>query len=291
MNQSLDKTLNITVLGGTGFIGRHLVKYLQQQNHEVRAYGRSAFASQSSLIKVVDGADVLINLTGENIGKRWNHAYKQALVDSRLETARLLQQALNKCNRRPIRILAASAIGIYPQNTCDHPVDEACALAEEGFLGELGQAWEQASLTLEPSPTIMRFGVVLGKDGGALHKMLPAFKLGLGGPVASGEQCFSWIHIDDLVRAISFLINHTEPKPVYNLTAPQPLTNKEFGQTLAKVLNRPFWLPLPEWQLKLMFGEGAQVLTHSSAVVPTGLLGDGFQFKFETANSALEDLL
>lgn len=291
MNQFAEKALKITVLGGTGFIGRHLVKYLQQQNHEVSAYGRSVFVSQTNLIKAVDGADVLINLTGENIGKRWNQAYKKALVDSRLETAKQLQQALNECKDRPTRILAASAIGIYPQNRCDNLVDERCALAEDGFLGELGQAWEQATLSLEPSPTIMRFGVVLGTDGGALQKMLPAFKLGLGGPVASGEQCFSWIHIDDLVRAIGFLINHNEPKPVYNFTAPHPLTNKEFGQALSNVLHRPFWLPLPLWQLKLMFGEGAQVLTHSSAVVPTYLLEEGFQFRFETANSALEDLL
>jgi len=121
--------------------------------------------------------------------------------------------------------------------------------------------------------------------------MLPAFKLGLGGPVAGGEQCFSWIHIEDLAQGFLFALTHPDMQGVYNLTAPQPLTQKAFGKTLAKTLHRPFFLPLPLWQLKLLFGKGAQVLTLSSAVLPSKLIMKGFQFRYPTADKALHNLL
>jgi hypothetical protein len=162
---------------------------------------------------------------------------------------------------------------------------------DDSELGRLGAAWEAASRALVPEPLIFRFGVVLGRDGGALAKMLPAFKLGLGGPVAGGQQCFSWVHIDDLCAAMLFALERPQMQGVYNLCAPQPLSNAEFGRTLANVLNRPFWLPLPAWQLRLLFGEGAQVLTHSAAVIPTRLQQAGFVFRYPAAKAALADLL
>ena len=283
--------MKITLLGGTGFVGRHLHARLQQQGHEVHAYGRDVFASTDRLTKAMNGTEVLINLTGENIGKRWSDAYKKALYDSRVGTNRQIQAALSECSEKPKKILSASAIGIYPENDCAHPLDEHCEQVGQGFLGQLGQAWEQSALALTPAPIIMRFGVVLGMDGGALQKMLPAFKFGLGGPVAGGQQCFTWIHIDDLTRAIQKLAESDGVEGVYNLCSPYPVTNEEFGRTLAKTLNRPFLLPLPKWQLKLMFGEGAQVLTHSSAIVPTRLQQLGFEFEFSTAEQALGNLL
>lgn len=291
MKNTATNARKITILGGTGFVGSHLTKRFQQNGDLVKACGREAFESELALVKAIDGAELLINLTGENIGKRWNEAYKQALCDSRLETAQQIKQAIEKCSVKPKAIFAASAIGIYPQTACDNPLDESCTEIGEGFLGELGAAWEQASLALEPTPTIMRFGVVLGADGGALQKMLPPFKLGLGGPVAGGEQCFSWVHVDDLTRAIVFLADNEPEHEVYNICAPTPLTNAAFGKKLADTLGRPFWLPLPEWQLKLMFGEGAQVLTHSSAVVSKNLSAEGFEFEFKAAQSALQNLL
>ncbi len=283
--------MNVTILGGTGFIGRHLQARFQQQDYTVKAYGRKAFATETSLINAINGCDLLVILVGENIGNRWSAAYKKALFQSRIETNRKIQSALQQCSSAPKKILSASAIGIYPQNDCDHPLDEGCEAVGDGFLGQLGHAWETASLQLKPTPVIMRFGVVLGADGGALQKMLPAFKWGLGGPVAGGEQCFSWIHIDDLTRAILFLANHQLAEGVYNLCSPDFLSNKAFGKALADVLQRPFWLPLPEWQLKLMFGEGAQVLTHSSAILPTRLCEIGFEFDYAQIYPALTDLL
>ncbi|MDG6777164.1 TIGR01777 family oxidoreductase [Thiomicrorhabdus sp. zzn3] len=281
---------NIVILGGTGFVGRHLSQRLQSLGYLVNGYGREVFLSESALRTAVDGCDLLIMLAGANIGKRWTKAYKKALWDSRIGTNIQLAEVLKRCQTPPKRIVSASAVGIYPQASCDAPVDESCHEHDPGFLGRLGAAWEAASLALQPQPVIFRFGVVLGR-GGALSKMLPAFKLGLGGPVAGGEQCFSWVHIDDLVEAFLFVIKHPDMLGVYNVTSPVPVTNAEFGRALAETLNRPFWLPLPGWQLKLMFGEGAQVLMHSSAVVPSRLQEAGFEFTYSDVRFALQNLI
>ncbi len=287
----MNKDFTVTILGGTGFIGKHLKQRFENRGAIVKAYGRYAFSSVSNLTNFINHSDLLIILVGENIGKRWSEPYKQALFDSRIQTNEMIAEALKKCSHPPKKILSASAIGIYPENDTDHPLDESCEEVGQGFLGQLGQAWEHASKQLIPTPIIMRFGVVLGTRGGALAKMLPPFKLGLGGPVAGGRQSFTWIHIDDLTRAIVFLSEKQEAEGTYNLCAPNPVSNTEFGSTLAKVLNRPFWLPLPEWQLKLIFGEGAQVLTHSSAILPSRLVDSGFEFDYPDAMSALSNLL
>lgn len=283
--------MNIIILGGTGFVGSYLKSYLRQQGHQVVAFGRQAFAPEFDLTAHLENQDLLIMLAGENVGQRWNAQYKKALLESRTLTNQTLKQALVTCQNPPSRIFSASAIGIYPQNDVQNPVDEYCMQVGEGFLGALGQQWEAASLQLTPQPVIMRFGVVLGKNGGALQKMLPAFKLGLGGPVAGGAQSFSWIHIEDLARAVGFLITHPELGGAFNLTAPNPLSNRDFGQALADVLHRPFWLPMPVWMLSLMFGEGAQVLTHSSAVIPQRLMAAGFRFDYPEIKPALTNLL
>lgn len=283
--------MNIIILGGTGFIGRYLQSYLRQQGHMVTAFGRQAFSANFDLSARLEHQDLLIMLAGENVGQRWSSAYKKALLESRTLTNQALKEAIAACDNPPKRIFSASAIGIYPQNTLQTPVDESCTQVGREFLGALGQQWEAATLQLTPQPVIMRFGVVLGNKGGALYKMLPAFKLGLGGPVAGGAQAFSWIHIKDLARAVGFLIAHPELAGSFNLTAPNPLSNRDFGQTLASVLHRPFWLPMPQWMLSLIFGEGAQVLTHSSAVMPQRLIAEGFEFEYSQIKPALTDLL
>lgn len=283
--------MKILILGGTGFVGRHLAPYLTQQGHQVQVTGRSAFNNLDQLTQLVNHQDVIIQLAGANIGQRWSPAYKKTLYDSRVATSARLQQALLQASHPPARILAASAIGIYPQRPCGQSLDEECTEVDTGFLGQLGQAWEAANNQLKPTPLIMRFGVVLGTDGGALAKMLPAFKLGGGGPVAGGQQCFSWIHIDDLIAAIGWAITQPELTGPINICAPQPLTQAEFGKTLADALHRPFVLPMPELVLKLLFGEGAQVLTHSSCVMPTRLTKLGFNFSYPDAKSALAHLV
>jgi uncharacterized protein (TIGR01777 family) len=283
--------MKIIILGGTGFIGSYLTSQFSKQGHHVEAFGRDAFDNNFNLTACLENSDLLIMLAGENVGQRWNKAYKKALIESRTLTNQALQKALSKCNNPPKRIFSASAIGIYPQNSCDHPIDESCTEVGQSFLAQIGQQWEQASSQLSPTPVILRFGVVLGNGGGALQKMLLPFKLGMGGPVAGGQQCFSWVHIHDLYRALGFLIEHPEIQGTLNLTAPNPVSNFEFGQALATQLHRPFWLPLPEFQLKLMFGEGAQVLTHSSAVIPKRLMDSGFEFEFPQIDLALNNLI
>ncbi|MBD3754504.1 MAG: TIGR01777 family protein [Gammaproteobacteria bacterium] len=282
---------NILILGGTGFVGRHLQAYWQKAGHSVEVMGREAFSDVAGLTALLEQRDLLVMLAGANVGQRWTAKHKQALWESRLQTNALLAEALAACEVPPARIFSASAIGIYPQSDCAHPLDETCEAVDDSELGRLGAAWEAASRALVPEPLIFRFGVVLGRDGGALAKMLPAFRLGLGGPVAGGKQCFSWVHIDDLCAAMLFALERPQMQGVYNLCAPQPLSNAEFGRTLANVLNRPFWLPLPAWQLRLLFGEGAQVLTHSAAVIPTRLQQAGFVFRYPAAKAALADLL
>lgn len=283
--------MNIIILGGTGFVGRHLAAGLRRDGHKVIQMGRSAYNSLDNLVELLKPQDVVIQMAGANIGQRWNERYKTELYHSRLHSTQVLAQALAKLSTPPKQVIATSAVGIYPQRPCGEPLDEHCTEVDSGFLGQLGQAWEKASATLHPSPLIMRYGVVLGKDGGALSKMLPAFRFGLGGPVASGEQCFSWVHIDDLVEVYRWALQHPEVSGPINVCAPQPLTQAAFAKTLAQVLHRPFWLPMPEKLLKLMFGEGAQVLTHSSCVLPTRLQQFGFKFHYADAKSALSHLL
>lgn len=282
---------NILILGGTGFIGRHLQAYWQKAGHSVEVMGREAFSDVAGLSALLERRDLLVMLAGANVGQRWAAKHKQALWESRLQTNALLAEALAACEVPPARIFAASAIGIYPQSDCAHPLDETCEAVDDSELGRLGAAWEAASRRLSPAPLMFRFGVVLGPDGGALAKMLPAFKLGLGWPVAGGAQCFSWVHINDLCAALDFALQRPQLQGVYNLCAPVPLSNAEFGRALAKTLGRPFWLPLPAWQLRLLFGEGAQVLTHSAAILPSRLQQAGFSFRYDTAEAALQDLL
>ena len=287
--------MNILILGGTGFVGHYLQPFLAKQGHHVSVLGRMAFADHFDLTQRLNDQDIVISLTGENIGKRWCDTYKKALVSSRVETSEKLKCALEACSNPPKRIIAASAIGIYPESDCQHPLDESfdpfSVQDDSNFLASLGQAWEQANAKLTPQPVTLRFGVVLGKNGGALAKMVPPFKLGLGGPVAGGKQCFSWVHIHDLARAVAHIIEHPELGGAFNVCAPTPLSNDAFGKTLATQLRRPYFIPLPLWQLKLMFGEGAKVLTYSSAILPTRLLESGFKFEFSNAKAALQDIL
>lgn len=282
----------ISILGGTGLVGNALEQHLGTQ-HEVKTFGRAVFATQQKLQSAIADADLIIQLAGANIGERWNKDYKQTIWDSRIESTKMLGAALQSIDKQP-RIICASAIGYYPQaKDCTRHYTEADTESGDDFLAELSVAWEAEAkkLTSPENLVITRFGVVLSPKGGALAKMLPPFKLGLGGPVAGGKQCFSWIDIEDLCRAIGFIIEQPELRGTFNLTAPHPLPQKQFATTLGETLKRPTILPLPLWQLKLMFGEGAQVLTHSASVYPQRLLDLGFEFAFPDAESSLQHLL
>jgi len=281
--------MKILILGGTGLIGGALERHLST-DHEVECVGRSAFVSQNILNKLVQDRDLIIKLSGANIVKRWNSAYKQEIWDSRIVTGKQLKTSLDLLKSKP-RIICASAVGFYPESSCDKPFDESYKHPGTGFLSDLVVAWEKHSKNLSKDVLIFRFGVVLSVKGGALIQMLLPFKLGFGGPVAGGKQCFSWIHVDDLLKAFSYAIEHPDLQGVFNLTSPNPVTQGQFGKTLASLLHRPFLLPLFKWQIKLLFGEGSQVLTQGVSVIPTKLLQLGFKFDYAEVRSALKDVI
>ena len=281
--------MKILILGGTGLIGGALERHLST-DHEVECVGRSAFVSQDVLNKLVQDRDLIIKLSGANIVKRWNSAYKQEIWDSRIVTGKQLKISLDLLKSKP-RIICASAVGFYPESSCDKPFDESYKHPGTGFLSDLVVAWEKHSKNLSKDVLIFRFGVVLSVKGGALIQMLLPFKLGFGGPVAGGKQCFSWIHVDDLLKAFSYAIEHPDLQGVFNLTSPNPVTQGQFGKTLASLLHRPFLLPLFKWQIKLLFGEGSQVLTQGVSVIPTKLLQLGFKFDYAEVRSALKDVI
>lgn len=284
--------MNICILGGTGLVGSALQKHLSSQHH-IKTFGRNVFNDLNTLQKAVESADLVIQLAGANIGERWKKGYQQTIWDSRIETTKLLAEAMQQSATQP-RLICASAIGYYPQaEECSQQYTEKTQQAGEDFLAQLSVAWEAEAkkVTANENLVITRFGVVLSPKGGALAKMLPAFRFGLGGPVAGGTQCFSWIDIDDLCHAIQFIVNQPALHGTFNLTSPNPLPQKQFAKTLGNILKRPAFLPLPLWQLKLMFGEGAQVLTHSASVYPQRLLDLGFSFKYPDAETSLKHLL
>lgn len=284
--------MRIVILGGTGLVGSYLKPQLERHGHDVKVYGREAFDPGFDLAAELNGLDCLIQLSGANIGQRWTAAHQKRIWTSRVDLNHHLAEVLQSLDEPPKRVIAASAIGFYPESDCDHPLDESHTDAGQNTFGDLVQAWEKATQPLAAPERLVtfRFGVVLAANGGALGKMLPAFKLGLGGPIAGGQQCFSWVHIDDLAQGFLFVLDHPEMHGTFNLTSPQPVSQAEFGRQLAHRLHRPFWLPVFRWQLRLLLGDGAQVLTVSQAVVPTQLTKAGFRFQYPTLDKALENL-
>lgn len=241
--------------------------------------------SVESLVEKFKGVDAVFNLAGAPIATRWDAEYKKVLRQSRIETTQKIVQALNQSDVS--HFISTSAVGIYPNNT---PCDESCTTYGEDFLGELAREWEEAALECTKLTTILRFGVVLGKNGGALEKMLPAFKAGLGGILGNGRMVMSWIDIDDLVAIYRFVLEHKRGG-VFNATAPHPLTNYHFTKILGKILGRPTWLPLPAFMIKMLFSEGAVVLLDSKEAYPRALLDQGFVFTYPDAASSLRKIL
>jgi hypothetical protein len=247
---------------------------------------RGDFTGDPELLKEkLKDAGAVINLAGAPIAGRWTPKYKKEIMDSRTDVTRKLADAVTS----PLVFISASAVGIYPDGEM---VDETCKKTAGNYLSEVCTRWETeaAKLPEDAALAIMRLGVVLDNKGGALPKMLLPFRLGLGGPIAGGQQGFSWIHIDDLINAFVFVLER-RLTGIFNLTAPEVTDNLGFTQTLGKVLHRPVIMPLPAFALKLAFGEGAQVLTDGQKAVPARLKKDGFVFQFPELKPALAHLL
>jgi uncharacterized protein (TIGR01777 family) len=300
--------MKIVIAGATGFIGSVLRERLRRQAHALVLLSRrpqqSAGGAREEWLtweparsggewqRAVDGADGIVNLAGEPIAaKRWSEAQKGRLRRSRIETTRALVGAIGSAKVKPKFLVNASAVGYYGSRG-DEPLTEASAPGN-GFLARLCVDWEEEARRAEAHGVrvaVLRTGIVLGKGRGALAKMLPPFKLFLGGRLGSGRQWMPWIHIDDEVSLIQFLMEHDSAGGVFNATAPNPVTMGEFAASLGRVLNRPAWTPVPASVLSLLLGEMADMLLGGQRALPAAAEQAGFRFKYRNLDDALAAL-
>lgn len=281
----------IAIIGANGFIGTHMQTFFKTKGFEVLPLDREDTGKSSAEIAgVLEGTDIVINLAGAPIIHRWSKAYKKVLYNSRILTTRKVVEAMSQMQRRPGLFISTSAIGIY---ATDGPMSESSYTYGDNFLSRICIDWETEAKEANEFTrvVIFRFGVVLGKGGGALAKMLPAFKLGIAGTIGDGSEPFSWVHINDLLSAYLFVFSDQTQEGTFNLCAPNPVTNRELTKTLGKILHRPTVIPLPKFVLKILFSEGATVLTEGQRVIPERLLENHFIFKYPTIEEALREVL
>ncbi len=293
--------MKVLIAGGSGFVGRALVGELESSGHSVTIVTRkpgshrvySVGWDSGELTHAVNGHDTVINLSGEPImGRRWNTDLKQALKESRVGSTKKIVDAMEKSQNKPRCFINASAVGYYGPRSGE-TLSEADTCGDD-FLAKLCEKWEKEALRarkLGIRVAVVRIGIVMGKDGGALSKMLPPFKLGLGGPLGNGEQIMSWIHVGDLARLFLFIMENEKVEGPVNGTAPHPLTNAEFTRTLAGVLRRPAFFSVPGLALKLVLGEVADVLLTGQRALPQKALESGFKFRFSQMEPTLKDLI
>ena len=284
--------MKIAVSGSSGFIGTHLNTFLAEKGITMIPLKRSYFNASDTLTleEALKGCDAVINLAGATINHRWTEAYKKEIMDSRINTTRKLVDAINRMEEKPSAFVSVSAVGIYPP---DGVFTEKQEDYDTGFLAEVCLNWENEAHRISPDVRLIipRFGVVLAKDGGALPTMLLPFKFFAGGRIGTGKQGFSWIHINDLLDALYFLLEHPRLSGVFNFTAPQVLTNAEFAEIAAEVLHRPDWIPVPSFVFEFLYGEGSSFVTGGQKAYPERLLRNGFRFKYGELHDALRDIL
>ena len=294
--------MHIAISGASGFLGQHLVKSLSSAGHSLRVLGRRPLSGYPFFRwdpvagappeKAFAGIDAVVHLAGEPVAQRWTPEAKRRIVDSRSKGTRYLVEALADEPVRPRTLICASAIGYYGSRG-DEMLTETSS-AGTGFLPETCLEWEaraQKAEGLDMRVVRLRIGIVLGPDGGALAKMLPPFRAGVGGPLGGGKQWMSWVHVGDLVSLIEFaLMNQNLAGPV-NAVSPGPVTNKEFSRVLGDVLHRPAIFPVPAFGLRLLYGEMAEVILGSQRVVPLAASRAGFSFRFSELKPALENVL
>ena len=297
--------MKVLVTGGTGFIGQALVRTRLSKGDEVTCLSRNPLKVKRAFgdsVRAVSSLDQLngfefgavINLAGEPIADgRWSDQRKKRIRQSRVEFTEELVRWIAAQPAKPSVLVSGSAIGYYGSHRGDVELSEQGHVIS-GFTHSLCADWEARAARAEMLGVRVcqiRTGVVMGHGGGALKKMLPPFRLGLGGPVGHGQQWMSWVHLADEVRAIEFLLEHDTLQGAFNLTAPHAVRNREFSRELARVLKRPAVLPLPGWVVGLMLGEGAELLLEGQRVYPHRLLEAGFQFVYPELPAALEEIV
>jgi hypothetical protein len=303
--------MKILVIGATGFIGKPLVEKLLARNHEVYVFTRNDKKARTMfgnkvhiqqwktdeyiiLQEYAHKVDVVINLAGENLSsKRWTGDQKRKILSSRVNVGKALSYALKQSEDKPYLLIQGSAIGYYGYS--EDKVFTEQSRVGDGFLPMVTQQWEDSVRNIVEDNTrkiFLRTGVVLGREGGLLPQMLKTFRYYLGGPLGTGNQWLSWIHIDDATEAIVRLAEVPGLGGPYNLTAPNPVTMKTFAATLGTVINRPSWLPVPSFVLETIFGDMArEIMLKGQKVMPEKLQQIGFEFQYTDLESALTDLM
>lgn len=301
--------MNIFITGGTGFIGSVLVKSLLEEKHTVKILtrktpdngqpsgsllyveGNSSF--EGKWMKQLADSDVVINLAGASIFKRWTKKYKETLFTSRINTTRNIAKALSDREKSDVLLISTSAVGYYGPRG-DEEIYEDSSHGSD-FLSSLAVEWEDSACEAEKSGArviLDRLGVVLGKTGGALEMMKPLFQFWLGSSLGKGTQYFSWVHIKDLVKIFLWQMDNQELKGPYNCTAPHPVRNRELTKAIASAMNKPLLMPpVPGFLLRIVMGEFSSVLLEGQNVIPKRLMDSGFNFQFPGIEQALEDIL
>jgi uncharacterized protein (TIGR01777 family) len=287
--------MKITLTGASGFIGRRLTRRLSERGHVLTLLGRAKWDANSGAeppLEALEGADAIIHLAGEPVAQRWSAETKRRIRESRVNGTRQLVNALGKLKQKPAVLLSASAIGIYG-NRGDESLTEGSSAAT-GFLADVCVEWEAEALrarALGMRVVMFRTGIVLGSDGGALKEMLTPFRLGLGAPLGSGKQWMAWIHVEDAVSMMVHALESAQADGAWNVVGPNPVRNTEFTQALSGTLHRPSFFPVPEFALKLLFGEMSSIVLASQRVMPAAAIADGFTFRYTALKAALGDLL
>lgn len=297
--------MNVVISGASGFIGRRLLKTLLQRGHTVRVLSRNAGTNLPAGValtvwdpmknlppaEALRGADAVIQLSGEPVAQRWNPEVKRRIRESRVTGTGNLVEALSRLESKPA-LICGSATGYYGTRG-DTPLDESSAPGS-GFLAEVCIDWERAAFAAQSFGSrvaVVRTGLALDPRGGALGRMLPPFRLGIGGRLGDGKQWMPWIHLDDLAGIFTFALENPATSGVLNGTAPNPVTNADFTRALGKALHRPAIFPVPRLALDLLFGEMAEALFDSQRILPKRTEAAGYTFRFPELSGALKDLL
>jgi uncharacterized protein (TIGR01777 family) len=295
--------MKIAIAGGSGFIGQYLINDWLHKKYEVFLISRSKRQETNPLLTSItwkdlkqnperlEGIDAIVNLAGESINQRWTAEAKRRILQSRLETTGQIADLVASLKQKPSVVVNASGMSIYGLSETA-TFDEESPPVHDHFLSDVVEEWEQAADRIADTRVVkVRVGIVLGMDGGAFPKMFFPYRLFVGGKVGSGRQWLSWIHVEDMVRLINFCIENEQVTGAVNGTAPNPLTNDQFGRVIGQVAGRPHWMPVPSFVMKAIFGELSVLLLEGQKVLPKKVLDHGFVFRYPTLDVALKQLL
>ncbi|MGL5729642.1 MAG: TIGR01777 family oxidoreductase [Bacteroidales bacterium] len=287
------ENIQIAISGASGFIGSFLTKYFTEKGHKIIPLGRKYFKPkmEDELLSILENSQVVINLAGSTIARRWTPWAKDEIMESRIGPTRILVHAINRLVKKPEVFISASAVGIYPS---DYNIyRETDIKFGDNFLSQVCQKWENELKDLSPEVRVcvIRLGLVWNESDGILPKMLLPFRIFMGGMIGNGYQPLSWIHLEDVARGIDFLIEHKDSRGIYNFTSPDVINNRKFTQIAAKLLVRPTWLNIPPILLRILLGGAASLMVKGQAAYPERLIEEGFTFKHTDAAATLKQII